>query len=180
MRGGRPGRPPQRPEDEPRWSPRRSPRRPPRRRGRRDGNGPPSAETFEVRRPHDGTLLERPGRLARERVREVARVRAAQPAWEESASTAAAAGSSACETGSSTTRTGLDDRMQAEAGKVRADAALEAFYLLDAINFYCERGPRYLADEIVSPHMPLLRPSGRRSSTGRSRSSGSSAPGTSR
>jgi acyl-CoA reductase-like NAD-dependent aldehyde dehydrogenase len=47
--------------------------------------------------------------------------------------------------------------MQAESGKVRADAALEAFYLLDAINFWCDRGPRFLADESVTPHVPLLR-----------------------
>ena len=42
--------------------------------------------------------------------------------------------------------------MQEETGKVRADAALEAFYLLDAINFWCDRGPGFLADEIVTPH----------------------------
>ena len=47
--------------------------------------------------------------------------------------------------------------MQAESGKVRADAALEAFYLLDAINFWCDRGPGFLADESVTPHVPLLR-----------------------
>ena len=47
--------------------------------------------------------------------------------------------------------------MQEETGKVRADAALEAFYLLDAINFWSSRAPRFLADETVTPHVPLLR-----------------------
>ena len=51
----------------------------------------------------------------------------------------------------------LDDLMQEETGKVRADAALEAFYCLDAINFWCDQGPKFLADEIVSPHNPLLK-----------------------
>ena len=74
----------------------------------------------------------------------------------------------------------LDDRMQEESGKVRADAALEAFYLLDAINFWCDRGPRFLADETVTPHVPLLRHRRAKISTTRTRSPGSSAPGTSR
>ena len=47
--------------------------------------------------------------------------------------------------------------MQQETGKVRADATLEAFYCLEAINFWCDQGPGFLADEIVSPHNPLLK-----------------------
>ena len=47
--------------------------------------------------------------------------------------------------------------MQEETGKVRADAALEAFYCLEAINFWVDQGPKFLADEIVSPHNPLLK-----------------------
>ena len=47
--------------------------------------------------------------------------------------------------------------MQEETGKVRADAALEAFYCIDAINFWVDQGPKFLADEIVTPHVPLLR-----------------------
>ena len=47
--------------------------------------------------------------------------------------------------------------MQEETGKVRADAALEAFYCLDAINFWVDQAPKLLADEIVTPHVPLLR-----------------------
>ena len=78
------------------------------------------------------------------------------PPGRRSASPAARAGSSACATGSSPTRTGSTTLMQEETGKVRADAALEAFYCLDAINFWCEQGPKFLADEIVSPHNPLL------------------------
>ena len=44
--------------------------------------------------------------------------------------------------------------MQEETGKVRADAALEAFYCVDAINFWNDQGPKWLADEIVTPARP--------------------------
>jgi len=60
--------------------------------------------------------------------------------------------------------------MQAESGKVRADAALESFYCIDAINFWLREGPRYLADEVVTPRRrtPCCGPSAARSSTPRS------------
>ena len=31
------------------------------------------------------------------------------------------------------------------------------FYLLEAINFWCDQGPKFLADETISPHNPLLK-----------------------
>ena len=49
------------------------------------------------------------------------------------------------------------DVMRAESGKVQADAALETPYLADAINFYGENAPRFLADEHPTPHLPLFR-----------------------
>jgi acyl-CoA reductase-like NAD-dependent aldehyde dehydrogenase len=119
---------------------------------------PDGTETIDVRRPVDGTVLDTIALDPPERVAEVvARVRAAQPEWE-------AIGFAGRRRWLETLRDWIldhqdqiDDRMQAESGKVRADAALEAFYLLDAINFWCERGPKYLADEMVTPHVPLLR-----------------------
>ena len=51
----------------------------------------------------------------------------------------------------------IDDLMQQETGKVRADATLEAFYCLEAINFWCDQGPDFIADEIISPHNPLMK-----------------------
>jgi betaine-aldehyde dehydrogenase len=47
--------------------------------------------------------------------------------------------------------------MQEETGKVRADATLEAFYCLEAINFWTDQGPKFLADEVIPPHNPLLK-----------------------
>jgi acyl-CoA reductase-like NAD-dependent aldehyde dehydrogenase len=48
------------------------------------------------------------------------------------------------------------DTMQAETGKVRADAANEPSYLADLINFYGTRAAGFIAEEGVRPHTPLL------------------------
>src|SRR6201996_2012868 len=48
------------------------------------------------------------------------------------------------------------DTMQEETGKVRADAANEPTYLADTINFYGKAAGKFLADETVRPHSPLL------------------------
>jgi betaine-aldehyde dehydrogenase len=48
------------------------------------------------------------------------------------------------------------DTMQAETGKVRADASNEVPYLVDAINFYGKRGAKFIGEESVRPHTPLL------------------------
>jgi acyl-CoA reductase-like NAD-dependent aldehyde dehydrogenase len=122
-------------------------------------NGAPEAtETIEVHRPTDGSVLERVPVDSPERVHEVvARVRAAQPAWEEMGFEGRKRWLESLRDWILNHQDELDDRMQEESGKVRADAALEAFYLLDALNFWCDRGSRWLADEIVTPHVPLLR-----------------------
>jgi len=46
----------------------------------------------------------------------------------------------------------LTDSMQAETGKVRAEAANEIFYLADQINFYGSRGKALISEEKVRPH----------------------------
>jgi len=48
------------------------------------------------------------------------------------------------------------DTMQAETGKVRADAQNEPGYLADLINFYGTRAARFIGEESVRPHTPLL------------------------
>jgi acyl-CoA reductase-like NAD-dependent aldehyde dehydrogenase len=48
------------------------------------------------------------------------------------------------------------DTMQAETGKVRADATTEAIYLTDLINFYGTKAENFIGDESVRPHSPLL------------------------
>src|SRR6185295_13077444 len=48
------------------------------------------------------------------------------------------------------------DTMQAETGKVRADASGEPVYLTDLINFYGTRAAKFIGEEAVRPHTPLL------------------------
>jgi acyl-CoA reductase-like NAD-dependent aldehyde dehydrogenase len=48
------------------------------------------------------------------------------------------------------------DTMQAETGKVRADASGEPVYLADLINFYGARAAKFIGEEAVRPHTPLL------------------------
>ena len=48
------------------------------------------------------------------------------------------------------------DTMQAETGKVRADASNEPGYLADLINFYGTRAAGFIGEESVRPHTPLL------------------------
>jgi acyl-CoA reductase-like NAD-dependent aldehyde dehydrogenase len=48
------------------------------------------------------------------------------------------------------------DTMQAETGKVRADASGEPHYLADLINFYGTRAEGFIGEEAARPHTPLL------------------------
>ena len=48
------------------------------------------------------------------------------------------------------------DTMQLETGKVRADASNEPAYLADLINFYGAKAAKFIGEESVRPHTPLL------------------------
>lgn len=48
------------------------------------------------------------------------------------------------------------DTMQAETGKVRADASGEPVYLADLINFYGTKAAKFIGEEAVRPHTALL------------------------
>jgi acyl-CoA reductase-like NAD-dependent aldehyde dehydrogenase len=124
-----------------------------------DANGrPDSADSFDVRRPADGSVIQTVSIDSPESVaRAAARARAAQPAWESIGFEGRRRWLEAFRDWIFDNQSRLDDLMQQETGKVRADAALEAFYVIDAINFWCEQGPRFLEDEVVTPHVPLLR-----------------------
>jgi acyl-CoA reductase-like NAD-dependent aldehyde dehydrogenase len=117
-----------------------------------------AAPTLDVHRPTDGSLIRSIPVDPPERVAEVAaRVRKTQPEWEAIGFAGRRRWLERLRDWILDNQDDLDDRMQEESGKVRADAALEAFYLLDAINFWCGRGPGFLADESITPHVPLLR-----------------------
>jgi acyl-CoA reductase-like NAD-dependent aldehyde dehydrogenase len=48
------------------------------------------------------------------------------------------------------------DTMQLETGKVRADAMNEPAYLSDLVNFYGTRAAKFIGEESIRPHSPLL------------------------
>ena len=121
-------------------------------------NGKPDPDSFEVRRPTDGTVIDTIAVASAEDVAAtVARMREAQREWEAIGFPGRRHWLEKLRDWMLDNQDRLDDLMQAESGKVRADAALECFYCLDAINFWVERGPKFLADEVVQPHLTLLR-----------------------
>ncbi|HEX2127936.1 MAG TPA: aldehyde dehydrogenase family protein [Solirubrobacterales bacterium] len=115
-------------------------------------------ETFDVHRPVDGSVITSVAIASPAEVAErVARARAAQREWEAIGFGGRRHWLERLRDWIFDNQDRLDTIMQEETGKVRADAALEAFYCVDAINFWNEQGPKWLADEIVTPHVPLLR-----------------------
>ena len=118
--------------------------------------GAPAA--FDVVKPDDGSVIERVAIDGPERVRQVvAGVRAAQPAWEAIGFEGRRVWMERLRDWLLAHGEELTDVMQAESGKVRADAGLEVPHLCDMINYYARYGQDYLADEEPSPHLPLLR-----------------------
>ena len=122
-----------------------------------NGASAPSS-TFDVVRPIDGSVIETLEIASPEQVTEtVARARAAQREWDAIGFAGRKVWLERLRDWILDNQDRLDLLMQEETGKVRADAALEAFYCLDAINFWNAQAPKLLADEIVTPHVPLLR-----------------------
>jgi acyl-CoA reductase-like NAD-dependent aldehyde dehydrogenase len=120
-------------------------------------NGRPT-ETFDVIRPADGSVIRELPIDGPERVRDVvARVRAAQPAWEALGFDGRRLWLERLRDWLLERGDELTDLMQEETGKVRADAAFEVPHLCDMVNYYAARGARYLADEEPTPHLPVLR-----------------------
>ncbi len=50
----------------------------------------------------------------------------------------------------------ISDTVQAETGKVRGDISAELFYVTDLINFYGTKAEKFIGDEAVRPHSPLI------------------------
>jgi acyl-CoA reductase-like NAD-dependent aldehyde dehydrogenase len=120
-------------------------------------NGRPP-ETFEVIRPADGSVIREVAVDGPDRVRDVvARLRAAQPAWEALGFDGRRLWLERLRDWLLEHNDEITDVMQEESGKVRADAALEVPHLCDMINYYAKVGAGFLADEEPTPHLALLR-----------------------
>ncbi len=121
---------------------------------RTNGAGP---DQIEVHNPATGDLVATVPIASPQDVAEtVARVRANQPAWE-------ALGIEGRYRWLGQLRDWLLDNqervletMLAETGKVRPDASNEPAYLADLINFYGTKAAKFIGEESVRPHTPLL------------------------
>jgi acyl-CoA reductase-like NAD-dependent aldehyde dehydrogenase len=119
-----------------------------------DGSAP---ERIEVHNPATGGLVDTIDFTSPEAVAEtVARVRTNQVAWEALGFEGRYRWLGSLRDWLLDNIDPISDLVQAETGKVRGDISLELFYVIDLINFYGSKGSKFLADETVRPHSPLL------------------------
>ncbi len=122
------------------------------------GNGAgPSAEDIEVRNPATGEVIAHVAVDSPESVAAtVARVRTNQPEWEAMGIEGRYHWLGKLRDWLLDNSDRVLDTMQAETGKVRADASNEPVYLADLINFYGTRAAKFIGEESVRPHSALL------------------------
>jgi acyl-CoA reductase-like NAD-dependent aldehyde dehydrogenase len=114
-------------------------------------------ETIEVLNPATGeTIAQVPVDPPETVAATVARVRAAQPDWEAMGIEGRYHWLGKLRDWLLDNSDRVLDTMQRETGKVRADASNEPTYLADTINFYGKQAGKFLGDESVRPHSPLL------------------------
>ncbi|HYG95843.1 MAG TPA: aldehyde dehydrogenase family protein, partial [Solirubrobacterales bacterium] len=116
-----------------------------------------TADSIEVHNPATGGLIatlpvDSPAAVAET----VARVRANQPEWEAMGIEGRYHWLGKLRDWLLDNQERVLDTMQAETGKVRADATNEPGYLADLINFYGSRAAGFIGEESVRPHSPLL------------------------
>ena len=115
-------------------------------------------ERVVVRRPVDGAAIaELPVADAAEVAAKAARLRAAQAEWAELGFGGRREWLEKLRDWMLVESERIADVMQAESGKVRADATLEVPYCADALNFYASNAAEFLADETPSAHFPALK-----------------------
>jgi betaine-aldehyde dehydrogenase len=125
--------------------------------GTTNGSGAPAADTLEVHNPATGGLITTIPVASPEAVAEtVARVRANQADWEALGIEGRYFWLGKLRDWLLDNSERVGDTMQAETGKVRADATTEAIYLTDLINFYGSKAAKFIGVENVRPHSPLM------------------------
>src|SRR5512132_2921709 len=122
------------------------------------GESRATAETFEVINPADGSVIANvPVDGPAEVAAAVARVCANQPAWEALGIKGRARWLGKLRDWLLDHQDEIADTMQRETGKVRAEAMGETPYITDLINFYGKKARRYIGDEKVAAHSPLMK-----------------------
>jgi acyl-CoA reductase-like NAD-dependent aldehyde dehydrogenase len=115
-------------------------------------------EALEVHNPADGSVVATVPVHGAEDVREAAvRVRAGQAEWEGMGHAERYRWLGRWRNWMLANADRIADVLQEETGKVRHEAGLEVPGLADAINFYGRNSARFLADEVVRPHAPLMK-----------------------
>lgn len=115
-------------------------------------------DTFTVRDPTDGTIVDDTPSQTRDEVQATAaRLRAAQPAWEALGPKGRAAHVGRLRDWVLDHEQELCDLLRSESGKAMPDAALEVVGIVDVMTFFADRAEDALADEQVKPHGPLDR-----------------------
>lgn len=110
----------------------------------------PTTSTFEVRSPVDDRLLAEVADFAPAQVAEaVTALRAAQPAWEALGPKGRARWMRRLRDWLLDEADHLADVLQAESGKPRAEAQLEAPWMAELINYFADHAHEFLADERV-------------------------------
>jgi len=122
-----------------------------------NGGGAPAAETIEVLNPASGETVARVPVDSPETVgATVARVRGNQPEWEAIGIEGRYHWLGKLRDWILDNVEEISDTVQAETGKVRGDIAAELFYVTDLINFYGANAAKFIGDEAVRPHSPLI------------------------
>ena len=115
-------------------------------------------ETFDVLNPADGsTIASVPVDGPAEVAATVARVRSNQPAWEALGIQGRARWLYKLRDWILDHQDEIAATMQRETGKVWAEASSETPYILDLINFYSKKAGKYIGDERVPAHSPLMK-----------------------
>src|SRR5690242_11724657 len=115
-------------------------------------------ESFEVTNPADGsTITSVPIDGPAEVAAAVARVRANQPAWEALGIKGRARWLGQLRDWLIDNQDRVAETMQRETGKVWGEASSETPYVLDLINFYSKKAGKYIGDEKVPAHSPLMK-----------------------
>nr|MBA2504873.1 aldehyde dehydrogenase family protein [Thermoleophilaceae bacterium] len=117
-----------------------------------------AANTIAVENPATGETIAHVPDMGRTEVDSlVARARAAQPAWEALGYEGRADIMREARRWLIQNRERMVQTLMDECGKTREDAQItEIGYMADALGFWAKNAPKYLADEKVRPHSPLL------------------------
>jgi acyl-CoA reductase-like NAD-dependent aldehyde dehydrogenase len=122
-----------------------------------NGASAPAAEQIEVHNPATGDRIATVPISSPESVAEtVGRVRANQPEWEAMGIEGRYHWLGKLRDWLLDNSAQVADTMQAETGKVRGDTAAEMIYLTDLINFYGAKAAKFIGEEKIRPHSPLM------------------------